>query len=131
MRAVDTNVLIRFFIDDGSNQAAAARHIFDTSLERGEPLLIVPHVLCELVWVLSTSFNQRRAEVGSILQRILAARVFVFEREHLILGALESYLHGRADFSDYLIGEIASASGCRDTVTFDRALKGARGFALL
>jgi predicted nucleic-acid-binding protein len=33
--------------------------------------------------------------------------------------------------TDYLIGEIASAAGCRDTVTFDRALKGSLGFTIL
>jgi predicted nucleic-acid-binding protein len=55
----------------------------------------------------------------------------VFEREQTIQRAIHHYRQGRADFSDYLIGEMAVAAGCRDTVTFDKALKGSRGFTIL
>lgn len=131
MRAVDTNVLIRFFMDDGTKQAASARSFFETSKDRREPLLITPHVLCELVWVLNTSFRLTKSEVVEIMQGIVVSDIFVIEREAMIQGALGSYRQGRADFSDYLIGEIARAAGCRDTVTFDRTLKGSPGFTIL
>jgi predicted nucleic-acid-binding protein len=131
VRAVDTNVLIRFFMDDGTSQAATARRFFEASQDRRESLLITPHVLCELVWVLNASFHLAKSEVLEIIQRILVADIFVIERESMIQGAVLSYSRGRADFSDYLIGEIAAAAGCRDTVTFDRALKGAAGFTIL
>lgn len=131
MRALDTNVLIRFFMDDDTDQAAAARRVIEDSRAHREPLLIAPHVLCEMVWVMKVSFRLTKIEVVDILKRILDADVFVFEREQVMRGALDRYRHGRADFADYLIGEIASAAGCRDTVTFDRALKGSPGFTLL
>jgi len=38
---------------------------------------------------------------------------------------------GKADFSDYLIGEKAIAHGARVVFTFDRALRGQNGFAVL
>lgn len=66
-----------------------------------------------------------------ILEVILVSDAFVFEQKDFIQRSLDNYRQGRADFSDYLIGEIASAAGCRDTVTFDRALKGSPGFTLL
>ncbi len=44
---------------------------------------------------------------------------------------LEIYHRGKGNFTDYLIGEISRQAGCRDTVTFDRGLKGAPGFTLL
>jgi predicted nucleic-acid-binding protein len=52
-------------------------------------------------------------------------------RNALVRRSLELYREGKANFSDYLIGEISRQAGCRDTVTFDRALKGAPGFTLL
>jgi predicted nucleic-acid-binding protein len=131
VRAIDTNVLIRFFMDDDTGQAEVARRLLETSQDQREPLLIVPHVFCELVWVLQASFRLARTEVADILQKILVREVFVFEREQAIKGALRRYRQGRADFPDYLIGEIAAASGCRDTVTFDKALKGSPGFTIL
>jgi predicted nucleic-acid-binding protein len=44
---------------------------------------------------------------------------------------LQHFKHGSADFSDYLIGAIAQQSGCTQTVTFDKKLRGERGFELL
>jgi predicted nucleic-acid-binding protein len=72
-----------------------------------------------------------RAEVADILEKVLAREVFVFDRERTIERAVRLYRRGRADFSDHLLGEVASALGCRDTVTFDKALKGAVGFTIL
>ncbi len=118
-------------MDDGTKQAASARSFFEASKDRREPLLIAPHVLCELVWVLNTSFRLAKSEVIEIIERIVVSDIFVIERKAMIQGALGSYRQGRADFSDYLIGEIARCAGCRDTVTFDRALKGSHGFTLL
>jgi predicted nucleic-acid-binding protein len=131
VRALDTNVLIRFFLDDDTEQAAEARRLLETSTKQRETLLIATQVLCELVWVLNARFRLTKTEVVDILQTIVVSDAFVFEREHLVQRAVDSYQQGRADFSDYLIGEIVNAAGCRDTVTFDRALKGAPGFTLL
>jgi predicted nucleic-acid-binding protein len=131
VRAVDTNVLIRFFMDDDANQSATARRFFEASKEQREPLLITAHVLCELVWVLNTSFRLAKVDVVEMIQGILESDIFVIDREPLIQGALLSYRRGRADFPDYLIGEIAAAAGCRDTVTFDKLLKGSPGFTIL
>jgi predicted nucleic-acid-binding protein len=54
-----------------------------------------------------------------------------FEHERLVRHSFDEFRQSRADLPDHLIGEIASAAGCRDTVTFDRALKGAPGFTIL
>jgi predicted nucleic-acid-binding protein len=118
-------------MDDDTNQAATARRFFEASKNQHESLLITPHVLCELVWVLSTSFRLAKSEVVEIAHGILMSDIFVIEKETMVQGALLSYRRGRADFSDYLTAEIAAAAGCRDTVTFDKALKGAHGFTLL
>ncbi len=118
-------------MDDDTDQAVVARRFLETSQDRHEPLLVLPHILCELVWVLQTSFRLTRTEVVDILQKILVRNVFVFEREQTIHGALRRYRQGRADFSDHLLGEIALAVGCRDTVTFDKSLKGSPGFTIL
>jgi predicted nucleic-acid-binding protein len=57
--------------------------------------------------------------------------VFRVERESLVRHCLELYRNGRGDFADYLIGAIGAEAGCRDTVTFDRALRGAANFSVL
>jgi predicted nucleic-acid-binding protein len=50
---------------------------------------------------------------------------------NLLVRSLEEYRQGRGDFADYLIGWQNRRAGCTDTVTFDRKLKKASGFAFL
>jgi len=80
---------------------------------------------------LSRSYGQPKAAVVEALNQILQMEQFRIEHDALVRRSLELYREGKANFSDYLIGEISRQAGCRDTVTLDRALKGAPGFTLL
>ena len=131
MRALDTNVLIRFVTVDDANQAAVVERLFAECHRNREHLFISIPVLCELVWVLKTGLRQTKAQVMMVIDRLVEDDLFQIEQQTLVAKALDLYRQGRADFADYLIGELGSHAGCRETVTFDRALKNAAGFTLL
>ncbi|CCQ56168.1 hypothetical protein CWATWH0005_2190 [Crocosphaera watsonii WH 0005] len=38
---------------------------------------------------------------------------------------------GKADFSDYLIGQLNAQAGCTETVSFDKKISGVDGFRIL
>lgn len=77
-------------------------------------------------WCCPAAYDHSKAEIVGILDRILQTEQFKIEHDLLVRRSLEGYRNGKTDFSDYLIGEISRASGCLDTVTFDRALKEVR-----
>lgn len=131
MRSLDTNVVVRFLTADAPAQTAAAKRVVQDCREKDEPLFLTAIVLCELVWVLARRYGQPKSEIVETLDRILQTDQFRIEHEELVRRSLELYRHGKGNFADYLIGEISRHAGCRDTVTFDRALKGAAGFTLL
>jgi predicted nucleic-acid-binding protein len=131
MRSLDTHVLVRYLAADHPKQLAAAEGLIEECRNANEPLYLTALVLCELVWVLSRSYGQPKAAVVEALNQILQMEQFRIEHDALVRRSLELYREGKANFSDYLIGEISRQAGCRDTVTFDRALKGAPGFTLL
>lgn len=62
---------------------------------------------------------------------MLHSSAFEFESRSIVYQALQRYKQGRADFSDYLIGAIASLAGCTETVSFDGKLKKEKGFRCL
>jgi predicted nucleic-acid-binding protein len=62
---------------------------------------------------------------------MLHSAAFEFESRSTVDQALQSYKHGKADFSDYLIGVIARQAGCTETVSFDSKLKAEKGFRCL
>lgn len=131
MRSLNTNVLVRYLAADDPKQLAATEGLIEECRNANEPLYLTALVLCELVWVLSRSYDQPKAAVVEALDQILQMEQFRIEHDALVRRSLELYREGKANFSDYLIGEISRQAGCRDTVTFDRALKGAPGFTLL
>jgi len=62
---------------------------------------------------------------------MLHSSAFQLESRSTVYQALQHYKEGRADFSDYLIGAIASQAGCTETVSFDGKLKNEKGFRCL
>jgi predicted nucleic-acid-binding protein len=131
VRALDSNVLLRYLIGDDSRQGVLAEGIIEECRQADEPLFITVLALCETVWVLGRIYQQTKIEIIETLETVLGMDLLRFEHDRLVRHAFERFRQSRADFPDYLIGEIASAAGCRDTVTFDRALKGSPGFTIL
>ena len=86
---------------------------------------------CELVWVLSGADAYLRSVFGDIVERILRTAQFRFESKDQLWQALADYRKGSADFADYLIGRLAKAAGCQETLTFDHSLANADGFRIL
>jgi len=131
MRAADTNLLVRYFTAYDARQVALVDRFFNECRESRELIFISIPVICELTWVLSYSRGFAKPEIAHALDRLLDQPLFRIEREQLVRRALERYREGRGDLAYYLTGEIASEAGCRDTVTFDKRLKGSPGFTLL
>lgn len=129
MRAVDTNVLVRYFARDDAAQHEAAALFLEGAAERGEPIFVSDAVLCELVWVLGRAYRQDRATLVTILTGLARARHITFAARTGVEDALAAFTRGRGDFADYLIRARALAAGCEAVVTFDRALHGEPGFA--
>jgi predicted nucleic-acid-binding protein len=130
VRGLDTNLLVRYVTDDDPAQAAVVRELFRDMEAAGERLHVSCIVLCELCWTLR-GYDCSREDISAVLAKILATGLFEVQDSDLVRYALEEYRQGRGDFADYLIGWQNRRAGCTDTVTFDRKLKKASGFAFL
>lgn len=126
MKGLDTNVLVRYLVQDEPEQARqAARYI-----ESGASYVNVI-VLCELVWVLESAYGFAKSVVAETIEKILATAEFEIEKRELAWRALNDYRASKADFADCLIVRHNSAAGCTETGTFDKGVKMLKGFRLL
>ncbi|HEY0777873.1 MAG TPA: type II toxin-antitoxin system VapC family toxin [Gemmatirosa sp.] len=128
MRALDTNVLVRYIVHDDDAQHAAAAAQIDGAVERSETFFVSDPVLCELVWVLRATYRQDRAALVPVLRSLVAAQHLTFPERDGVVRAVDAFARGQGDFADYLIRERALAAGCDAVVTFDRALHREPGF---
>ena len=120
MRGIDTNILIRFLTRDDEKQAQRAAQIIQEECTEESPGFLTNIVLVELVWTLSRIYGYSRPQIVMALQALLNSRELTFESPDEIRAALEHYEEGQAGFADYLLGAVAKAHGCRDTLTFDK-----------
>jgi predicted nucleic-acid-binding protein len=119
MFGIDTNVLVRYVVQDDARQAAAANHFIETTLSEDEPGWIASVVLCEFVWVLESAYGYARNPIVATLQRLFEVDRFRVESPSLAWRALDEYRVG-GDFSDALVALANEHEGCGYTATFDR-----------
>jgi predicted nucleic-acid-binding protein len=129
MLALDTNVLVRFLVEDDEAQSARAAKLVSRAIRDGEQLFVADVVLCEVVWVLRASYRFGRAEIAAVLQRLLKAAHLTFSDSDPLKRAADAFVRGKGDFADYVIREQARAAGCERVATFDRALLKEEHFA--
>ena len=67
MIGLDTNVLVRYLVQDDVKQAALATQLIETTLDDDEPGWIASIVLCELVWVLEGPYDYARTMIVAAL----------------------------------------------------------------
>lgn len=130
MIGLDTNVLVRYIMQDDAAQAARAARVMD-ALTSDEPALITLISVVELVWVLDACYDLDRRQIVTALETVLRTKELRVERAEQIWQALRSFRDGRGDFTDCLIERCASAEGCERMLTFDRAAAKHAGMTLI
>jgi predicted nucleic-acid-binding protein len=118
MIGLDTNVVVRFAVQDDPKQSKAARAVF-ARLTAEEPGFISLLVLVELFWVLRRSYGLATEAIHEFLEHLMDAPELEVEDEESVTRALALAREG-AEFADALIGETARLYGCSEVVTFDR-----------
>ena len=131
MTGVDTNVLVRYLVEDDEHQTKRVERFLQESRAAGELVYISTVVLCETSWVLRSVFGKSRAKVLSTIEQLIDSDIFQVEDADSVRKAVQLALRSKADFTDHLIGEIHLARGCRFTLTFDRSLKSSSAFSVL
>lgn len=119
MIGIDTNVLVRFLVQDDPEQAAAARALFERCTDRA-PGFVGREVLIETVWVLERAYRQPPPAIAGAVMGLLEAEELVVEEADDAASAAMAYAAGSADFADHMIAAAAARMGCETLYTFDR-----------
>ena len=70
MKAVDTNVLVRYLVQDNPAQGQKAAAFIETAAAANDQILIGNIVLCEMVWVLDSAYAYAKSEIARALENI-------------------------------------------------------------
>lgn len=111
--AVDTNVVVRLLVDDGSGQMARARRVFEGGL-----VTVPASVILETEWVLRSAFGVPRKTVCEAFLRLVNMENVEVESRNDIEQAVALHAQG-FDFADALH---LQTSKVEYFVTFDKML---------
>jgi predicted nucleic-acid-binding protein len=116
--ALDTNVVVRFLVQDDESQARASRELM-AGLTSGRPGFLSDVVLAETFWVLTRAYGVDRAAAVGHLEALVSAPAIAVESPRVVQAACDA-ARGGADFPDALIDAVAHQHGCTEVVTFDK-----------
>lgn len=130
MIGLDTNVLLRFFLQDDLRQSPRSTALLD-SISPQNPGYISIVTLAELVWVFDRTYRKSRNEIGAFLRGLLESNDLVLEKYDAVSQAFRKFESSNADFSDCLIERLCASAGCSQTMTFDVGAAKSAGMVLL
>jgi len=131
VKALDTNVLVRFLVGDDARQTACAKALVEKAENQGDALLIPSPTLVETIWVLQSSYGCSRSAILNALERLTLMPVLRFESFETVRALISHGRSSRLGLTDLLIGLHGREAGGEVTVTFDKKAAKSELFELL
>ena len=112
MRAIDTNVIVRYLVNDDPGQAARARKLIDNN-----DVFAGTTVMLETEWVLRSVYGFSAGECAKALTGFAGLPRVQIEDSAAVAKALR-WMHQGIDFADGL--HLAGAEHCEIFISFDQ-----------
>lgn len=117
---IDTNLLVRYLINDDQKKAAAVDNLLDKAI-KGEVRIIVPSVvIAELVWVLESFYQLEADTILELVEAIVNTSGIDVTDKSTVVSALRLYKNRNIDFIDAWIIEFAKERCIKTIYTFDK-----------
>lgn len=110
-KALDTNVVVRLFVDDGSKEVPIARSVFER-----ETVEIPRTVILECEWVLRSVYKFGPASICEALEALLSLTNVIVQDSEMVAAAIEAHRLG-IDFADAF--HLLSVERSDELLTFD------------
>ena len=128
MIGLDTNVVLRFLLNDDPDQSPVAQQLFSSVLSPMNPGFISIVALLETVWTLRTSYKLPPLAIADAVEGLSGLPNVVVQAEAEVHAALRQVRDYGHSFADALLGELNRLAGCSKTLSFDRRALRLPGF---
>lgn len=123
-RALDSNIILRYLLQDDPQQCALVDTLFESAHLKGDRFWISSLVLLECLWVLECHYEVSRSDLILCLERLADSSIFELEHAEAIPKFLLQTQSNRhkpvGDLSDLLIASMNATKGAKPTLTFDK-----------
>jgi predicted nucleic-acid-binding protein len=131
MKAIDTNILIRFLVGDDDRQSKTVYSIFKKAESEKKEFFVPLLVVLEMIWVLESVYEISKTDILEAVNDLLLMPIFKFDQQSTVQQLLQAAQGNSYDLSDLLIALSASNNGCKTVLTFDKKASRSKLFELL
>ena len=119
---VDTNVIIRFLLNDHPRLSPLAKSIFFHAEQGINKIYFDEVVVAEVIWTLSSFYKINKLDLVDRFEKLLSQDWAINPRKNLILKSLYLYRSSNLDYIDCWIFIVNKDLGT-DLETFDKGIK--------
>ena len=131
MIGIDTNILLRLWLNDDPSQNKRIDALLAEHGSTPGSLLVTDVVLLEAVWTLRSAFDQGKDAQLIAVRSLLEETAFAFEDREAVADAVTLFDAGSCGFADCLVVAKHARQGCEFTATFDRGMRKLPGVKVL
>jgi predicted nucleic-acid-binding protein len=131
MPALDTNVLVRYVVQDDPKQTRIAQRYIEQFADQETSLFLPTSVILETEWVLRSVYRFSKHSVIDVFVGLLEAREMTFQDEPSLERAVFLYREHNIDFADCLHLATAHTFGHLPLFSFEKKAGRVTGFELL
>ncbi|MGA7876917.1 MAG: PIN domain-containing protein [Desulfoferrobacter sp.] len=119
MRFVDTNVFLRFLVNDDSQKADACEMLFKRAIEGEEALFTTDMVVAEIIWVLESYYKLNMKEIREKVEKILNTKNLECLNREIIINALAVSEEANIDYIDAYNAYMLKTRGITELYSYD------------
>ena len=131
MKALDTNILVRFLVKDDAGQAQQVYSLFKQAENQQQRLFVPMLVVLETIWVLQAVYEVDDPDILAALNDLLMMPVLLFEATPVLHAFIGAARESNFDLADLLIAHAARGLNSETVLTFDKKAGKYGGFELI
>lgn len=120
MRFVDTNIFLRFLVNDDTGKADACEALFRKAIAGKEPLFTSDMVIAEIIWVLESYYELEKHDIREKVEKILNTQNLSCTNKEIIINALSLYVEKNIDYIDAYNAFLLNVHKINEIYSYDK-----------
>jgi uncharacterized protein len=120
MRFVDTNIFLRFLVNDDPVKADACEALFRKAIAGEETLFTSEMVITEIIWVLESYYELKKSDIRKSVEKILNTQNLQCPNREIIINALSLYDEKDIDYIDAYNAFVLKLQEIKEIYSYDK-----------
>lgn len=117
---IDTNIFIRFFVNDGTQEHKIVEKFFNKLVVSDTKYMTSTMVIAEIIWVLEKYYKMEKKNVCENIRLILDTPNILIKEKYILHNAIETFKKQNIDFIDAYNYAYALKNGSSKIISYDK-----------